>query len=90
MQLKYSILQKVMVHDHTYLQCCLLLSKCHVSLLFSLPIVLLDLQVVLFVLPKPLLHLLIRNTMLHVTAVGTNTRTPRQRSYLRLRWSRVN
>jgi hypothetical protein len=50
-QIKCSILQKLIVHDHTYLQRHLLLSKCCVSLLFSLLVVLLYLQVVLFVLP---------------------------------------
>jgi hypothetical protein len=50
-QIKCSILQKLIVHDHTYLQRHLLLSKCRIPLLFSLPVVLLHLQVVLFVLP---------------------------------------
>jgi hypothetical protein len=50
-QIKCSILQKMIVHDHTYLQRHLLLNNCHVSLLFSLPTVLLHLQVVLFILP---------------------------------------
>jgi hypothetical protein len=48
-QIKCSILQKLIVHNHTYLQHYLLLRKCRVSLLFSLPIVLLHLQVVLFI-----------------------------------------
>jgi hypothetical protein len=42
-QIKCSILQKLIVHDHTYLQHHLLLSKCHVSLLISLLVVLLHL-----------------------------------------------
>jgi hypothetical protein len=46
-QIKCSILQKLIIHDYTYLQCHLLLSKCHVSLL----VVLLHMQVVLFILP---------------------------------------
>jgi hypothetical protein len=50
-QIRCSILQKLFVHDHTYLQHHLLLSKCYVLLLFSLPVVLLHLQVVLFILP---------------------------------------
>jgi hypothetical protein len=50
-QTKYFILQKLIIHDHTYLPRGLLLSQCHVSLLFSLPVVFLHLQVVLFVLP---------------------------------------
>jgi hypothetical protein len=50
-QIKCSILQNAIVHNHTYLQRLLLQSKCHISLLISLPIVLLHLQVVLFVLP---------------------------------------
>jgi hypothetical protein len=50
-QIKYSIIEKLIVHDHTYLQCHLLLRKCRVPLLFSLPVVLLHLQVVLFILP---------------------------------------
>jgi hypothetical protein len=35
-----------------------------------------QLQVVLFVLPHPLLHLLSGNILLHATAEGTTTRTP--------------
>jgi hypothetical protein len=50
-QIKCSILQKLIVHDHTYLQRRLLLRKCRVSLLFSLSVVLLHLQVVFFILP---------------------------------------
>jgi hypothetical protein len=50
-QIKCSILRKMIVHDHTYLQRLLLLSKYLVLLLFSLPVVLLHLEVVLFVLP---------------------------------------
>jgi hypothetical protein len=50
-KIKCSILQKLIVHDHTYLQWRLLLSKCRISLLFLLPVVLLHLQVVLFILP---------------------------------------
>jgi hypothetical protein len=42
-QIKCSILQKLIVHDHAYLQHHLLLSKCLGSLLFSLPVVLLHL-----------------------------------------------
>jgi hypothetical protein len=42
-QIKCSILQKLIVHDHTYMQCHLLLSKCHIPLLLLLPIVLLHL-----------------------------------------------
>jgi hypothetical protein len=49
--IKSSILQKLIPHGHTYLQPCLLLSKCHISVLFSLHVVLLHLQIVLFVLP---------------------------------------
>jgi hypothetical protein len=89
-QIKCSILRKLIVHDHTYLQCRLLLSKCHVSLVFSLPIVLLHLQVVLFILPLPLLHSLIHNNLLRVTAAGTTTQTPRRRSPPRLHFSRVD
>jgi hypothetical protein len=50
-QIKCLILQKLIVHDHTYLQHHLLLSKCRVPLLFSLLVVLLHLQVVLFLPP---------------------------------------
>jgi hypothetical protein len=62
----------MIVHDHTYLQRHLLLSKCHVLLLFSLLLVHLHLQAVLFVIP---LHLLVHNILLHATAVGTTTKT---------------
>jgi hypothetical protein len=41
--IKCSIIQKLIVHDHSYLQRHLLLSKCHVLLLFSLLVVLLHL-----------------------------------------------
>jgi hypothetical protein len=75
-QIKCSILQKLIVHDHNYLQCLLLLSHCRVSLLCSLPIVLVQLQVILFILPHPLLHLLGSNILLHATAEGTTIRTP--------------
>jgi hypothetical protein len=55
------------------LQRLLLLSHCRVSLLFSLLVVLVQLQVVLFILPHPLLHLLGCNILLHATAEGTTT-----------------
>jgi hypothetical protein len=71
-QIKCSILQKMIVHDHTYLQCLLLLSHYCVSL----PVVLMNLQVVLFILPHPLMHLLGGNILLCVTTEGTTIRTP--------------
>jgi hypothetical protein len=58
---------------HTYLQCRIVLSKCHVSLLFLMPVVLLHLQIVLFILPYPLLHPLVHNILLHETVTGTTT-----------------
>jgi hypothetical protein len=63
----------MIVHDHTYMQCLLLLSQCRMSLLFSLPIVLVHLQVVLFSQPHPLLHLLGENILLRAMAEGTTT-----------------
>jgi uncharacterized membrane protein YdjX (TVP38/TMEM64 family) len=51
-------------------------SPFHISLLVLLPVILMHLQVVLFVLPYPLLHLLGGNILLHATVVGTTTRTP--------------
>jgi hypothetical protein len=72
-QIKCSILQKLIVHDHTYLQRLLLLSHCRVSLLFSLPIVLMNLQVALFIRPHPLLHLLSGNILLRAMVDGTTT-----------------
>jgi hypothetical protein len=72
-QIKRSIHQKLIVHDHTYLQHLLLLSKCRISLLFALPIVLLHLQVVLFILSYALLHRLIHNILICAMKVGTTT-----------------
>jgi hypothetical protein len=89
-QIKGSILWKLILHDHTYLQCHLLMSKCRISLLFSLPVVLLHLQVVLFVLPQLLLHLLFRIILLRAPAVSTTTQTPGQRSSPRLHLSWVH
>jgi hypothetical protein len=89
-QIKCSILWKLIVHDYTYLQRHLLLSKYRISLLFSLPVVRLHLQVVLFVLPQPLLHLLVCNILLRVTMTSTTTWTPWWRSSLRLHLSRFD
>jgi hypothetical protein len=79
-RIRCSIIRKQIVHDHTYLQRLLLLSHCRVLLLFSLPVVLIHLHVVLFVFPPPLLHLLGGNILLCATTVGTTTWTPGRRS----------